>query len=382
MGSLDRFLNPVWYRATKLDSHRQLIIAIVIGSYGFCRQYVHEELISPLQSFLGARGLENVVTGGNLTADIETALTDEALVALLRSCMCPTIDPSGKLPSRVLQSLPGVWGTFVLADINYRLTRNSPTTLDETPYSKDPNEARVQMLTKWMQILGVSTPSFATRLNASGFAGSWDGLSKTMMSGMLTGLSRTPDDALILTGRRVASEVPAHRRVLTEYFIDRLAKSSLDEKDSMQPKIEEPPHQRSAAVAASPQQQRVERVLVVDDEKAIREIISSILTSAGYGCHAVAGGLEALALFESGEKFDLLITDLLNSPLDGLSLLERTRKRFPNVVVVVASAVHDDSVAEQCIRNGAYEYLREPFERKQLLAVVASALEHRRRELA
>jgi CheY-like chemotaxis protein len=42
----------------------------------------------------------------------------------------------------------------------------------------------------------------------------------------------------------------------------------------------------------------------------------------------------------------------------------------------------DDSAAEACIRNGAYEYLLEPFEREQLLAVVASALEHRRKELA
>jgi len=201
----------------------------LIESYDFCRQYVYKELVSQLGSFLSASGLGETVTGGRLTADLEVSLTDEALIALFRSCTCPAVDPSGKLPSKVLRSLPDVLGVFVLADINYRLKRNSPTTIDETLYSKDPNEARVQMLTKWMQILGVSTPSFVTRLNASGFAIRWGELCGVMISGMLVGLSRTSDEEIISKGRRVASEIPLHRTALTEYFIDRLGTSPLEE---------------------------------------------------------------------------------------------------------------------------------------------------------
>jgi DNA-binding NtrC family response regulator len=118
----------------------------------------------------------------------------------------------------------------------------------------------------------------------------------------------------------------------------------------------------------------------VDNEERIREIISSMLTSAGYLCRAVAGGLEALNLLESGEKFDLLLTDLLNSPMDGLSLLQRAKEKFPEIPVVVASAVHDDAVVQACIRNGACEYLFLPFEREQLLVTVSRALEQRRRK--
>lgn len=123
------------------------------------------------------------------------------------------------------------------------------------------------------------------------------------------------------------------------------------------------------------------RIFVVDDQESLREVICSMLTSAGYECTAFAGGLEAIASLESGEKCDLLLTDLLNLPLDGFSLLERVKQTFPKVEVVIASAIHDDAVTEACIRSGAYQYLREPFEREQLLDAVSRALEHRRVKL-
>ncbi len=127
--------------------------------------------------------------------------------------------------------------------------------------------------------------------------------------------------------------------------------------------------------------QRTERILIVNDEKVVQEIISSILTLAGYECRAVAGGLEALALLDSGEQFDLVLTDMLNYPLDGLSLLQCVKERFPDLPVVVASAISDEAVVEECIRNGAYEYLFLPLERQQLLVTVSSALEDRRIKL-
>jgi DNA-binding NtrC family response regulator len=79
----------------------------------------------------------------------------------------------------------------------------------------------------------------------------------------------------------------------------------------------------------------------------------------------------------SGERFDLVITDLLNTPLDGFSLLLRLKKSFPDIPVVMASAVHDVSVGTRCIREGAHDYLMEPFERAELMRVVRRALEHR-----
>lgn len=124
-----------------------------------------------------------------------------------------------------------------------------------------------------------------------------------------------------------------------------------------------------------------DRILVVDDEEAIREIVSSMLTAAHYKCSQAGSGLQALALLESGQEFELMLSDLMMADLDGIGLLERTKERFPDLPVVMVTAVHDISVALAAIRNGAYDYLLKPFEREQLLATVRRALENRRLKL-
>lgn len=124
-----------------------------------------------------------------------------------------------------------------------------------------------------------------------------------------------------------------------------------------------------------------ERILVVDDEETIREIVSSMLATAGYKCRQAASGAEALALLESGDEFELMLSDLMMANLDGIGLLERTKEKFPDMPVVMVTAVHDISVALAALRNGAYDYLLKPFEREQLLATVRRALENRRLKL-
>ena len=121
-----------------------------------------------------------------------------------------------------------------------------------------------------------------------------------------------------------------------------------------------------------------ERILVVDDEEAIREIVCSMLAAAGYKTRQASSGLKALAVLDAGEEFDLMLSDLMMADLDGIGLLERTKEGYPDMPVVMVTAVHDISVALQAIRNGAYDYMLKPFEREQLLATVRRALENRR----
>ncbi len=121
-----------------------------------------------------------------------------------------------------------------------------------------------------------------------------------------------------------------------------------------------------------------ERILVVDDEEAIREIVTSMLISVNYQCRQASSGVEALAMLNSGEEFELMLSDLMMAEMDGIGLLERTKEKFPDMPVVMVTAVHDISVALAAIRNGAYDYLLKPFEREQLLATVRRALENRR----
>ncbi|MBZ5654273.1 MAG: response regulator [Acidobacteriia bacterium] len=121
-----------------------------------------------------------------------------------------------------------------------------------------------------------------------------------------------------------------------------------------------------------------DRILVVDDEETIREIVSSMLASAQFQTRQASSGVEALALLDSGEEFDLVLSDLMMAEMDGIALLERAKERFPSMPVVMVTAVHDIQVALQALRNGAYDYLLKPFEREQLLATVRRALETRR----
>src|SRR5947199_5466021 len=106
-----------------------------------------------------------------------------------------------------------------------------------------------------------------------------------------------------------------------------------------------------------------------------------MLAAAGYVTRQASSGMEALNILNSGKEFDLMLSDLMMRDLDGIGLLEQTKTGYPDLPVIMVTAVHDISVALAAIRNGAYDYLLKPFEREQLLAAVSRALEHRKLRL-
>jgi cyclic di-GMP phosphodiesterase len=121
-----------------------------------------------------------------------------------------------------------------------------------------------------------------------------------------------------------------------------------------------------------------ERILVVDDEDLIRDIICSVLEQAGFACRPVSSGVGALAILESDHGYSVVVSDVIMDGMDGLTLLSKVRLEYPDIPVVMVTAVHDISVALAAMRNGAYDYLLKPFEREQLLASVRRAVENRR----
>ncbi|MCU1269308.1 MAG: response regulator receiver modulated metal dependent phosphohydrolase [Acidobacteriaceae bacterium] len=121
-----------------------------------------------------------------------------------------------------------------------------------------------------------------------------------------------------------------------------------------------------------------ERILIVDDEEPIRDLVSAMLSSANYVCTQTESGKEALSLLSSGSQFELMLSDLMMPGMDGIALLEAAKERFPDMPVIMVTAVTDVSVALGALRNGAYDYLLKPFERDQLLATVRRAMENRR----
>jgi cyclic di-GMP phosphodiesterase len=143
----------------------------------------------------------------------------------------------------------------------------------------------------------------------------------------------------------------------------------------------DPQHTEQSMTERTQNGSKNERILLVDDEVAVRNIVASMLVAAGYECSETGSGLEALALLESGEQFHLVLADLLLPGLDGMAMLERIKETFPYTSVVIVTGVHDISVALAVIRSGAYDYLLEPFDGGQLLAVVRRALDDRSAQL-
>jgi putative nucleotidyltransferase with HDIG domain len=119
-----------------------------------------------------------------------------------------------------------------------------------------------------------------------------------------------------------------------------------------------------------------EKILVVDDEEAIREVVSTLLETQGYRCTVCSNGRMALESFR-GNLFDLVLSDIVMPEMDGLKLLSELRLEDPDVPVIMVTAMHDISIALEAIRAGAYDYILKPFEREQLHLSVRRALEHR-----
>lgn len=122
---------------------------------------------------------------------------------------------------------------------------------------------------------------------------------------------------------------------------------------------------------------QAEKILVVDDEEAIREVVSTMLQAQGYECSAVGNGRAALEHLQ-GNSLDLVLSDMVMPEMDGLKLLEWMRTHDQDVPVIMVTAMHDLSTALEAIRRGAYDYILKPFEKDQLFLGVRRALQHRR----
>ena len=119
------------------------------------------------------------------------------------------------------------------------------------------------------------------------------------------------------------------------------------------------------------------RILIADDEEAIRMVVATLLQAQGYHCTTVTTGLRAVELL-SNQAFDLVVTDLVMPEMDGMQLLSWVRTHDRDIPVIMVTAMHDVSTALEAMRRGAYDYILKPFERDQLLMGVRRGLEHRR----
>jgi two-component system OmpR family response regulator len=123
------------------------------------------------------------------------------------------------------------------------------------------------------------------------------------------------------------------------------------------------------------------KVLVIDDEPGVRELISEALSLSEITAVQAADGLEALS-FLRRERFDLLILDINMPKLDGLALLEKLRTEGMSVPVLMLSARADKTDINQGLRIGADDYLTKPFSIEELVLRVKAILRRSKGEVA
>jgi DNA-binding NtrC family response regulator len=114
-------------------------------------------------------------------------------------------------------------------------------------------------------------------------------------------------------------------------------------------------------------------ILVVDDEKPQRDILQEILTSAGYDVTSAASG-EAALKFAKERSFDLALTDLKMTGMDGIELLQQLLALDSSIIVLLLTAHGTIDSAKDALRRGAFDYLQKPFERDALLGTIKRAL--------
>ena len=122
------------------------------------------------------------------------------------------------------------------------------------------------------------------------------------------------------------------------------------------------------------------RILIVDDEQDLRIIFKRFLEVDGYDCEIVGSAEEALDQL-TREEFSLVITDINMPGMSGIDLLREIRRRYPEVAVLVISAVDDRKVAVKALELGAFAYMIKPVSRNELAINVINGLRHRFLEL-
>jgi two-component system response regulator PilR (NtrC family) len=119
------------------------------------------------------------------------------------------------------------------------------------------------------------------------------------------------------------------------------------------------------------------RVLVVDDEAGLREMLRVLLTRAGYDTQVADGQTRAATLMRAGDPFEVVVTDLSMPDGSGMGVLQEARAIDDSTQVVMITAYATTAQAVQAMREGAYDYIQKPFKNDELLAVIEKACDKR-----
>ena len=119
-----------------------------------------------------------------------------------------------------------------------------------------------------------------------------------------------------------------------------------------------------------------DKVLIVDDELLIRELLSSALTQEGYACHQAANVDQAFLVL-GAEPIDLVISDIMMPGRSGVELLRDLKEIDPDIAILMITGLTDTNTAMECIHLGADDYIAKPFSMNRVVLTVKNLLERR-----
>ena len=119
------------------------------------------------------------------------------------------------------------------------------------------------------------------------------------------------------------------------------------------------------------------RVLVVDDEESIRDVLKRALVDDGYQVSVAGGGQQALDALSQSD-IEVMLLDIRMPGLSGLEVLSKAHDRWPDTSVIMVTAIADVRTAVGVMKQGAYDYIAKPFNLNEVTTTVHRALERRR----
>ncbi len=119
---------------------------------------------------------------------------------------------------------------------------------------------------------------------------------------------------------------------------------------------------------------RAGKILLVDDEKTTREILTRALAARGFHIQSASNGYEALEKIHN-EQFEMLITDIVMPNMPGTELIEKAREILPNLISIVITAHGTLESAVKALQQGAYDYIMKPFDPEFIIPVIERGLE-------
>ena len=120
------------------------------------------------------------------------------------------------------------------------------------------------------------------------------------------------------------------------------------------------------------------KVLVVDDELPLLEVMQDILRELGYHCIGASDGLEALDVVRSTPDIDIVISDIKMPRLSGLNLVKTLSEERPDIITIIMTGYIDSDILVSVLRAGAYDFLPKPYDARAITMILERSVEKRR----